>query len=79
MSNASTPDPFADFRILTMREVCELTRYSRTHIYRLEKAGGFPRRRKMGAARIGFRRTEFEAWFNARPFAPLPPDDDGDE
>lgn len=71
-------DPFADLRILTMHEVCELTHYSRTHIYRLEKAGQFPRRLKMGPGRIGFRRSDYEKWFHSRPFAPKPPDDPDD-
>ncbi len=38
---AKNPDFLPHLRNLTMKEVCALTGYSRTHIYRLEAAGGF--------------------------------------
>lgn len=53
-----------------------LTGYSRTHIYRMERAGTFPRRRKLGLNKIGFLRTEYEAWARSRPQPDLPPEDD---
>lgn len=64
-------DPLARFRILTMAEVCKLTKYTRTHIYRKEAAGTFPRRVKIGPGRIGFWAHEVEAWMEARPYAPI--------
>jgi prophage regulatory protein len=67
MTNTQSQDRFAHLRMLSMQEVCDLTRYSRTHIYRLEAAGQFPRRVKLGPNRIGFRLAEFEAWMLARP------------
>ena len=69
MTNTSTNDQIAQLRFLTMKEVCALTGYSRTHIYRLEAAGQFPRRRKLSISKIGFRYAEFEAWANSRPCA----------
>ncbi len=49
-------------RILSMKEVCAMTGFSRTHIYRLEAKGKFPRRRKLGLAKIGFMYLEVQAW-----------------
>jgi predicted DNA-binding transcriptional regulator AlpA len=59
-----------------MKEVCELTGYSRTHIYRLERVGRFPRRRKLGLAKIGFLRSEVHDWIDNLPKPDLPPEDD---
>ncbi|MEQ1694958.1 MAG: AlpA family phage regulatory protein [Hyphomicrobiaceae bacterium] len=73
-------DQIANLRFLTMKEVCNLSGYSRTHIYRLEAAGQFPKRRKLSLSKIGFRLAEFEAWANSRPCAaPLSDDDDDDD
>lgn len=76
MHTTSTPNSIPDLRILSMKEVCELTGYSRTHIYRLERAGKFPRRRKLGLAKIGFLRSEFHTWIEKLPKPDLPAEDD---
>lgn len=65
-------DPNFLFGFLSMKEVCKLTGYSRTHIYRLERAGLFIRRYKLGPAKIGFLRSEFLEWQSKRPRAALP-------
>ena len=57
---------------VTMHEAVRRSTYSRGHIYRLEAAGLFPRRVKIGPGKIGFRRSEFEAWLKNRPYANLP-------
>lgn len=57
-----TPQATPDLRILSMKEVCVLTGFSRTHIYRLEAAGRFPRRRKLGISKIGFINLEVREW-----------------
>jgi predicted DNA-binding transcriptional regulator AlpA len=56
---------------VTMREAVRRSTISRGHIYRLEALGKFPRRVKISANKIGFRRREFEAWLASRPYAPL--------
>ncbi len=68
-SNTNLPP---HLRMLSMKEVCALTGYSRTHIYRLEAAGDFPRRVKYGLNSIRFYFVEVEAWMLARPRAALP-------
>lgn len=73
-SHPSSPPPHADLQFLSMKQVCALTGYSRTHIYRLERAGTFPRRRKMGLSKIGFLKVEFEGWVRSRPVPDLPSD-----
>lgn len=71
-------DPLRHLRILTMRQVSELTTYVPQHIYRLERAGKFPKRRRIGPNRVGYPLVEFEKWFAARPVVDLPDDDDDD-
>lgn len=71
-----TSNAVRDLRILSMKDVCELTGYSRTHIYRLERVGRFPRRRKLGLAKIGFLRSEVQDWIDNLPKPDLPPEYD---
>ena len=40
--------------------------YSRPHLYRLIKAGKFPKPLKIGDNRIGFVEAEIEAWLKAK-------------
>lgn len=70
-------DPIFAYRFLSMKEVCALTGYSRTHIYRLERAGQFVRRRKLGPGKIGFLAREVIDWINSRTSPDLP--DHGDD
>jgi prophage regulatory protein len=69
------PNKKPELRILSMKDVCELTSFSRTHIYRLEAAGRFPRRRKLGLAKVGFLYPEFVAWMENLPKPDLPEED----
>ncbi len=72
----TVPQIGSDRGFYSMKEVCKLTGFSRTHIYRLEAAGHFPRRRKLGLAKIGFVRVEVDDWLKNRPFANLRSEDD---
>ena len=45
-------------RILSKREVKGLVLYSRQHVARLEKAGLFPKRVKLGPNRVGWVESE---------------------
>ena len=49
-------------KILTFQQVRERIPFSRTHLWRLEKAGHFPRRVQVGVNRIGWVEAEVEAW-----------------
>lgn len=69
MTNALSNNQYAHLPFLTMKEVCALLGYSRTHIYRLEAAGTFPRRVKLGPNSIRFLRKEIGAWVESRPYA----------
>ena len=79
MTNTSTNDQIAQLRFLTMKEVCALTGYSRTHIYRLEAAGTFPRRRKLGLTASGSSKSKYRAWANSRPCADPSSENDDDD
>jgi len=53
-------------RILSKREVRRLVLYSPQHISRLEKAGKFPKRVKLGPSRVGWVESEVLEWLEER-------------
>jgi prophage regulatory protein len=52
--------------IVLSRELLQLIPYSLNHIRRLEAAGGFPRRFRLGPNRVGWARRDINAWLNER-------------
>lgn len=57
MNTAITQD-----RIVSAKERRELIPYSDMHVWRLEKAGQFPKRIKLGANRVGWSIRELDQW-----------------
>jgi prophage regulatory protein len=53
-------------RLLSNKEVREKVLYSRAHIARLEAEGQFPKRVRLGAARVGWVDEEIEDWIRQR-------------
>lgn len=53
-------------RILSKRQLKELVLYSPQHIARLEKAGQFPKRVKLGPNRVGWIEDEVLDWLQSR-------------
>jgi prophage regulatory protein len=53
-------------RSLRLPEVQQLVPYSKMHIDRLEKAGEFPRRIKLGAGRVVWKQSEILAWVESK-------------
>jgi prophage regulatory protein len=53
-------------RIVTQKELRLLVPYTPHHILRLEKAGKFPRRIRLGQNRVGWYLSEIEAWVASR-------------
>lgn len=49
-------------RFMSKKEVRAIVLYSYAHIDRLEKAGEFPLRAKLGNNRVGWAADEIEAW-----------------
>jgi prophage regulatory protein len=47
-------------------EIETIVPYSMNHIRRLEEAGQFPKRVRVGANRVGWVRAEVEQWLNDR-------------
>lgn len=66
-------DVFLSVRVLTMRQLRELVPYTPQHIYRLEAAGKFPKRVKIGANRVGWRHVDIHRWLGDRPTVETPP------
>ena len=53
-------------KILSREKVLEKVPYSGAHLARLEKAGLFPRRVKLGESRVGWVEAEVDDWIDAR-------------
>jgi prophage regulatory protein len=53
-------------RILRQRHVIEKVGYSGMQIWRLEKAGRFPRRIKLGPNSVGWIAEEIDEWIRER-------------
>lgn len=56
---ATKPTPT---RIITQKELTLRVPYSAVQIWRLEKAGNFPRKVQLGPNRIGWVEDEIEEW-----------------
>jgi len=53
-------------RLLSKKQVREKVLYSPAHIARLEKAGSFPKRIRLGQGRVGWLEQEIEDWIAIR-------------
>ena len=53
-------------RIITSKERRELVPYSDMHIWRMERAGRFPRRVHLGANRVGWSLAEIQEWIESK-------------
>ena len=65
-------------RILRRAEVLAITGLSHSTVWRLEKAGQFPRRRQISAGTVGWIASEVEEWLKSRP-AVVGGEEDGEE
>lgn len=53
-------------KILDSKELVELVLYSPMQISRMERAGTFPRRIRLGPKRVGWSENEVQAWITER-------------
>lgn len=53
-------------RLIDMKEVLKLVPYSRSHIRRLENAGRFPKRIRLGPGRVAWLLSEIAAWIESK-------------
>lgn len=70
----ASPAPSGPLRVLSKAETGERTGYSPMHLTRLEKAGRFPARVRIGAQRVGWLEHEVDQWIRDRAHdrGPLP-------
>ena len=65
-----------DVQLITRPELLKLVPYTIRHIYRMEKAGKFPARVKVGANRVAWVQSEVLRWLElrvaGRPEMPAP-------
>ena len=53
-------------QLIDKKELVNLVKYSAQHIARLEKAGTFPKRIKLGQNRVAWLLSEIEDWIDER-------------
>jgi prophage regulatory protein len=51
-------------KLLTKKQVRELTTYSYAHIDRMEREGKFPKRLRLGQARVAWYESEIQDWIS---------------
>lgn len=68
-----------DERFLTRDEAAERLCVSTQTLWRLERAGDFPRRRQITSGRVGYLLSELVAWMHERPAVGASAEQDGDE
>jgi prophage regulatory protein len=56
-------------KFLRIRQVMQLTGLSRMTIYRLERDGEFPKRRRLGQNSVAWLESDIAAWADTRPVA----------
>lgn len=56
-------------RILRVPDVLKLIGLSRSSVWRLEKAGLFPKRKRIGVRAVGWSLEEIQEWLASRPAA----------
>lgn len=54
-------------RLLRLGDVLDRTGLSRTSLWRLEQAGDFPRRRRLGPNMVAWLESEITEWLQSRP------------
>ncbi len=59
-------DPLPGDRLLRVPEVCKRTGLSRTTLWRLERAGEFPRRRQISTQTVGWLVSDVVEWIKSR-------------
>jgi prophage regulatory protein len=60
--NDSSPVANANFKVLRLPQVCEVTGLRRSMIYQLEAELRFPRRIKIGVRAVGWIQGEVQQW-----------------
>ena len=58
----SSHDPLAGLRLLTLKQVREITGYSANHIYRRMRAGTFPQSIRIGPNSVRWTQVSIDAW-----------------
>ena len=60
---------YQGYGLLTIEEVCAVTKMSRSTVYKKVKSGEFPKPIRLGRRMVRWRRWEVETWISSRPEA----------
>jgi prophage regulatory protein len=64
---SGTPQSECPMKLLRIDALIEITGLSRMTVYRMEKRGEFPNRRRLGANSVAWIEEEVDSWIAARP------------
>ena len=67
MADPYLPENFGTIRILKIHDVVRVIGASRSSVYRWEKSGNFPARRRLSKFRVGWLESEIIEWVTTRP------------
>src|SRR5882762_6130280 len=71
---ADAPQGTSTMRFLRVRQVMQVTGLSRMTIYRLERTGNFPQRRRLGMNSVAWLEGDVSQWVDSRPLACAQPE-----
>ena len=66
ITSRTSPASGAANRIIRVAAVCERTGLSRTTVWRLERQGAFPARRRLSPGAVGWLESEVDEWIASR-------------
>jgi prophage regulatory protein len=61
-ATVSLQNDYSSIKILRLPQVCEMTGFGRSMIYRMEAELRFPKRVKIGTRAVGWLESEVQAW-----------------
>ena len=53
-------------KMMRVKEVCQMTGLSRSTIWRMERAGSFPKHYLLSPGRVGWKWSEVQNWIDGR-------------
>ena len=72
MKTKETPEGTTIPRMLRIAQVEAITGLSGVTLWRMEREGKFPRRRRLMGSMVGWREDEIRAWVDNRKPVPIP-------
>jgi prophage regulatory protein len=66
MDSPATMKKETTMQVLRVKDVCQRLRVSRTTVWRLDRSGDFPPKRRIGPGTVGYLEEDVAAWLATR-------------